>query len=302
MSSPPYLLFLVVPALALIDAGLVAPKHMTDVLAQKLGAAFISGACCMIGGYALWMYQFNVALGVPHPLQQAYSDWWLFGRYMGMYSQNIDPAAAPGADVSQISSSFSSPTPPSSGLSFTASDWGENEAERVLHPVGHSGRHPDAHHGVSHLELCESPDQQRNARFRRRLFALHVHRRVGPHHCVAPGAPYRLDERLQSPSAGIGRDAAHGDRSRVRPGLRIHGAGHRLLRRHQYHHRIGNRLLQCVLCVQRGRDLRPDPGLLEAQAGVHVPGVHLGVCVLFGAVRHRGRRGSVSSSPCAVPG
>ncbi len=94
--------FLVVPALALIDAGLVASKHLIDVLAQKLSCAFIAGASCMIGGYALWMWQFNVALNVPHPLQQAFSDWWLFGRYLSIYGQNIDPAVVPGAEVSQI--------------------------------------------------------------------------------------------------------------------------------------------------------------------------------------------------------
>lgn len=94
--------FAVVVALALIDGGLVSSKHLIDTLAQKLISALIAGASCMIAGFAIWMWQFNQAFNVPHALQQALSDWWLFGRYMNMYAQNIDPAAVQGAEVQQI--------------------------------------------------------------------------------------------------------------------------------------------------------------------------------------------------------
>ncbi len=95
-------LFMIVVALGLIDGGLLAGKHLADNMAQKMICGFIGGGCSMIGGYAIWTWQFNEALGVPHPLAQAFSDWWLFGRYMRTFAQNIDPAAAPGAEVSQI--------------------------------------------------------------------------------------------------------------------------------------------------------------------------------------------------------
>jgi ammonia channel protein AmtB len=93
---------LVVPALALIDAGLVSAKHLIDAFAQKLVCAMIGGMSCLIGGYALWMAQFNVAFNVPHPFRQAFSDWWLFGHYMTTYASNIDPSVLPGAEVSQV--------------------------------------------------------------------------------------------------------------------------------------------------------------------------------------------------------
>jgi ammonium transporter, Amt family len=94
--------FLVVVSIALIDGGLVSPKHLIDTLAQKLLSALIAGVSFLIGGYGIWMWQFNQAFDVPHPLQQALSDWWLFGRYMTIYAQNIDPAAVQGAEVQQI--------------------------------------------------------------------------------------------------------------------------------------------------------------------------------------------------------
>ena len=98
--------FLVVVSLALIDGGLVSPKHLIDTLAQKLLSALIAGACFMVGGYALWMYQFNQAFDVPNAFQQAFSDWWLFGRYMNTYAQYVDPAAAAGMETSQVFVAF----------------------------------------------------------------------------------------------------------------------------------------------------------------------------------------------------
>jgi len=94
--------FLVVVAISLIDGGLVNPKHLIDTLVQTLLSALIAGAALLLGGYAFWMWQYNVAFGVPHPLQQAFSDWWLFGHYMTTYPQFVDPASAPDIEGEQI--------------------------------------------------------------------------------------------------------------------------------------------------------------------------------------------------------
>ena len=94
--------FCVVLALALIDGGIVHAKHLVDTLLQKIIASMIAGASCMICGYGIWYSQFNQAFGVPHPLWQALSDWWLFGPFINTYGQNIDPSVVPGAEVQQI--------------------------------------------------------------------------------------------------------------------------------------------------------------------------------------------------------
>lgn len=94
--------FAIVLALSLIDGGLVNPKHLVDTLAQKLFASFIAAAAFLVVGYPFWYMQFNQAFGIPHPFQQAFADWWLFGHNMTTYAQNIDPAAVPGAENLQI--------------------------------------------------------------------------------------------------------------------------------------------------------------------------------------------------------
>lgn len=94
--------FVIVLALALIDGGLVNPKHLIDTLAQKLFSAFIAGAAFLIIGFPIWYVQFNQAFGVPHPFEHAVADWWLFGHNMMTYAQNINPAVVPGAETLQI--------------------------------------------------------------------------------------------------------------------------------------------------------------------------------------------------------
>lgn len=94
--------FLVVVALALIDAGTVNAKHLIDTLAQKIVSAFIAGTSCMIAGYAIWNWQFNQAFGVPNPLMQSLSDWWIFGPNMNTYGQHLNSATVPNAEVQQI--------------------------------------------------------------------------------------------------------------------------------------------------------------------------------------------------------
>ena len=94
--------FVVVLALALIDGGLVNPKHLIDTLAQKLFSAFIAGAAFLVVGFPIWYVQFNQAFGIPHPFQQSVADWWLFGHDMRTFAQNINPAVLPGAETMQI--------------------------------------------------------------------------------------------------------------------------------------------------------------------------------------------------------
>lgn len=93
---------LVVLALGLVDTALVRRKNVLDTWVQKLLAALIAGLGTLLGGYGLWQWQFNAALGVHNPLGQALSDWWIGGRFQTTLSQNIDPKILPGADVQQI--------------------------------------------------------------------------------------------------------------------------------------------------------------------------------------------------------
>lgn len=95
-------LFLIFVGLALIDAGTVNAKHLVDTLAQKMLSGLIGGASFMIAGYAIWNWQFNQAFGVPNPLMQSLSDWWLFGPNMNTYGQYLDKAIVPHAEVQQI--------------------------------------------------------------------------------------------------------------------------------------------------------------------------------------------------------
>ena len=93
-------------ALALIDGGVVSAKHLVDTIAQKLLSALIAGTCCMIGGYAIWSVQFNQAFDVPHPLRQALADWWMFGHYLSVYPQHVDPAVLPAVETQQVFVAF----------------------------------------------------------------------------------------------------------------------------------------------------------------------------------------------------
>jgi|HubBroStandDraft_6_1064221.scaffolds.fasta_scaffold34487_2 Amt family ammonium transporter len=93
---------LVVLALGLVDTALARRKNVLDTWLQKLLAALIAGLGTLLGGYGLWQWQFNSALGVHNPLGQALSDWWIGGRFQTTFAQNIDPRILPGADVQQI--------------------------------------------------------------------------------------------------------------------------------------------------------------------------------------------------------
>ncbi|MBB3083059.1 ammonium transporter [Geodermatophilus sabuli] len=95
-------IIMVVLGLGLVDAGLVRRQNVVNTWVQKLVAVMIAGAGLMLGGYALWQWQFNQAFGVPDPLSRAVSDWWLFGAFMNTPGNRIDPAVLPEADVLQV--------------------------------------------------------------------------------------------------------------------------------------------------------------------------------------------------------
>ena len=94
--------FLVVIAISLIDGGLVSPKHLVDTFVQTMLSALFAGAALMVGGYAFWMWQYNVAFDVPNAFRQSFSDWWLLGTYMTTFAQNVDPTKAPDLEGQQI--------------------------------------------------------------------------------------------------------------------------------------------------------------------------------------------------------
>ncbi|MGA8327983.1 MAG: hypothetical protein WB777_01660 [Mycobacterium sp.] len=86
----------------ILDLGLVRRKNAIDTLVQK----FVAGTCGAIGlapvGYALWVVQIYQALGVRDPLKQAVVNYWIGGKALNDYAQNLDPKVFPGADQFQI--------------------------------------------------------------------------------------------------------------------------------------------------------------------------------------------------------
>jgi ammonia channel protein AmtB len=93
---------LIVLGLCLIDGGLVRTKNMVDTWVLKIAAAMVAGLATIFIGYAIWQWSFNTAFGVPGPLGQALSDWWLFGKAMTNFAGNLDPKAYVEADVNQV--------------------------------------------------------------------------------------------------------------------------------------------------------------------------------------------------------
>lgn len=93
---------LIVAGLGVVDMSLVRRKNVLDTWVQKLAAATIAGFATLLGGYAIWQWQFNVAFDIPNPLSQAIKDWWIGGQYMTTFSQHVDPKVLPEADVQQI--------------------------------------------------------------------------------------------------------------------------------------------------------------------------------------------------------
>jgi Amt family ammonium transporter len=92
----------VILGIAIIDMGLVRRRNVLDTMVQKITAVMIGGGATILGGYALWQWQFNNAMGVPNPLGQAISDWWIGGRATTTAAVHLDPKLFPEADSLQI--------------------------------------------------------------------------------------------------------------------------------------------------------------------------------------------------------
>jgi ammonia channel protein AmtB len=95
-------LFLVVGGLGLIDAGLVRRKNLLDTWVQKIICAMIGAFAFVLIGFAIWEYQFYHASGVPHALTRAIEDYWFGGNVLTHFSQDLNPASNPGADLTQV--------------------------------------------------------------------------------------------------------------------------------------------------------------------------------------------------------
>jgi ammonium transporter, Amt family len=93
-------------ALTLLDAGIVDKKNVVDTIVQKWICGLVGGVAYLLVGYGMWNWQIYQALGVPHALAQALSDWSLFGPDLTTYAQHIDPSILPGADTAQIFGAF----------------------------------------------------------------------------------------------------------------------------------------------------------------------------------------------------
>jgi Amt family ammonium transporter len=99
-------LLFIVPAVGLIDAGLVRRKSLLDTWVQKIVCALLAGLGMFVIGYAIWEAQYYQAFGTPNPVGQAIHDWWLFGPAVTHFAQNLDPKLFPTADVYQIFLAF----------------------------------------------------------------------------------------------------------------------------------------------------------------------------------------------------
>ena len=95
-------LMLIVAAIALIDSGLIRRKNTLDMWIQKIVGSMIAAGMMWVVGYAIWQIQFYQGFGIPDPIMQALKDWWAFGPSATTFSQNLDPALQPEADIFQI--------------------------------------------------------------------------------------------------------------------------------------------------------------------------------------------------------
>jgi Amt family ammonium transporter len=97
---------LAIVGLGFIDSGLSRSKNVLDNWVQKIVAGLVGALGFAIVGYGLWVWQFNQAFGVPHPLSEAIKGWWLGGSNMTHIASEIDPKATPEADVLQVFAVF----------------------------------------------------------------------------------------------------------------------------------------------------------------------------------------------------
>ncbi|MFN8164092.1 MAG: hypothetical protein U0R26_09775 [Solirubrobacterales bacterium] len=95
-------LFLLVPAIGLIDAGLVQRKNLLDVWIGKLAAASLAGLGMAVIGVAVWQAQYYEAFEIPNPWGEAISQWWIGGTNATTFSQFLNPEVAFENDVFQV--------------------------------------------------------------------------------------------------------------------------------------------------------------------------------------------------------
>ena len=93
---------LVVVGLGFMDMGMARSRNVLDTWAQKVTASMICGFGTLIVGYAIWQWQFYVALGIPNPFVQAVQDWWIGGPNTRTDSILLDPKFVPEADTQQV--------------------------------------------------------------------------------------------------------------------------------------------------------------------------------------------------------
>ncbi len=95
-----------IAGLLLVDLGLVARRNALETCIQKIVGCFIATAAYLVVGFGVWNWQFYSAFGVPSPLKQAVSDWWIGGVGLTTFAQDLDPASFAGATNSQIFAVF----------------------------------------------------------------------------------------------------------------------------------------------------------------------------------------------------
>ncbi|NHN88823.1 ammonium transporter family protein [Acetobacter conturbans] len=97
---------LVLIGLGLVDAGLVRKDNVLHCWVQKVTTCVIGGLATFFVGDAIWQWQFYAAFGTPHPLRQAFIDWWLGSAPMNTPAIAQDPKLFPSADTQQVFSVF----------------------------------------------------------------------------------------------------------------------------------------------------------------------------------------------------
>ena len=97
---------LVVAGLILIDLGVAKRRNVLDTAVQRLVGFMIGTLSYLFIGYAIWIWQFNTAFGVPNPLGQAIEDWWIGGPLTNTFAHELDPAVAPAQNTFQIFTAF----------------------------------------------------------------------------------------------------------------------------------------------------------------------------------------------------
>jgi Amt family ammonium transporter len=93
-------------ALAFMDSGASRRKNVLDNWVGKILASLITAFGFIFIGYAVWLWQYNEALGIPNAFHNAIDSWWLGGTAMTHFGPTLDPKIYPEADVFQVFGAF----------------------------------------------------------------------------------------------------------------------------------------------------------------------------------------------------